>query len=72
VLVDGEEEQSRGLVVEVSKVCAFESGIGGKGGGVGKVEAEGETALEPWFYGVAVGGDDLRGRGAGESGEVLV
>ena len=72
VLVDGEEEESRGLIVEVGEVGAFEDGVGWKGGGVGEVEAEGETALEPGLDGVAVGGDDLRGGGAGERGEVLV
>ena len=40
--------------------------------GVGKVEAEGETALEPGLDGVTIGGDDLWGRCAGEGGEVLV
>ncbi len=45
---------------------------GGRAVGVGKVEAEGETALEPGFDGVAVGGDDLRGGSAGEGGEMLV
>jgi len=72
VLVDCEEEQSRGLAIEVGEVGAFEGGIGGEGGGIGEVEAEGEAALEPGFDGVAVGGDDLRGGGAGKGGEVLV
>jgi hypothetical protein len=72
VLVDGEEEESGGLIVEVGEIGAFEGGVGGKGGGVGEVEAEGETALEPGLDGVAVGGDDLWGGGAGEGGEVLV
>ena len=72
VLMDGEEEKGRGLAVEVGEVGAFEGGVGGQGGGVGEVEAEGETALEPGFDGVAVGGDDLRGRSAGQGGEVLV
>ncbi len=62
VLMDGEEEKGRGLAVEVGEVGAFEGGVGGQGGGVGEVEAEGETALEPGFDGVAVGRDDLRGR----------
>ena len=72
VLVDGEEEQGRGLAVEVGEVGAFEGGVGGEGGGVGEVEAEGETALEPGLDGVAVGGDHLGSCCAGESGEVLV
>ena len=72
VFVDGEEEQGGGLVVEVGEVGAFEGGVGGQGVGVGEVEAEGETALEPGFDGVAVGGDDLRSRCGGEGGEVLV
>ena len=72
VFVDGEEEQGCGLAVEVGEVCAFEGGVGGQGCGVGQVKAEGETALEPGFDGVAVGGDDLRGGSAGEGGEVLV
>ena len=72
VFVDGEEEQGGGLAVEVGEVCAFEGGVGGQGVGVGEVEAEGKTTLEPGFDGVAVGGDDLRGGSAGESGEVLV
>ena len=72
VLVDGEEEKSGGLAVQVGEVGAFEGGVGGHGRGVGEVEAEGETALEPGFDGVAVGGDDLRGRGARDGGEVLV
>ena len=72
VLVDGEEEKGGGLAVEVGEVGAFEGGVGWEAGGVGEVEAEGETALEPGFDGVAIGGDDLRGRCAGEGGEVLV
>ena len=72
VLVDGEEEKGRGLAVEVGEVGAFEGGVGGKGGGVGEVEAEGETALEPGFDGVAIGGDDLWGGCGRERGEVLV
>jgi hypothetical protein len=72
VLVDGEEEKGRGLAVEVGEVRAFEGGVRGKGDSIGKVEAEGETALEPGFDGVAVGGDDLWRGGARESGEVLV
>ena len=61
VLVDGEEEQGCRPVVEIGKVGAFEGGVGGKCGGVGEVEAEGETALEPGFDGMAVGGEDLWG-----------
>ena len=72
VFVDGEEEQGRGLSAKVREVCAFEGGVGRKGRGVGKVKAEGETALEPGFDGVSVGGDDLRGRSGGEGGKVLV
>jgi len=29
VFVDGEEEQGRGLAVEIGEVCAFEGGVGG-------------------------------------------
>ena len=72
VFVNREEKQSCGLVVEVGQVCSFERGIGRQGRGVGEVEAEGETTLEPGFYRVAVGGDDLWGRGARESGEMLI
>ncbi len=72
VFVDGEEEQGGGLAVEVGEVGAFEGGVGWQRCGVGEVEAEGETALEPGFDGVAVGGDDLRGRCGGEGGEMLV
>jgi hypothetical protein len=72
VLVDGEEEKGRGLAVEVGEVGAFEGGVGGEGGGVGEVKAEGEMALEPGFDGVTVGGDDLGGGCAGEGGQVLV
>ena len=72
MFVDGEEEQGRGLAVEIGEVGAFEGRVGGQGCGVGEVEAEGETALEPGLDGVAIGGDDLRGRSAGEGGEVLV
>ncbi len=72
VFVDGEEELGGGFAVEVGEVCAFEGGVGGQGFGVGEVEAEGETALEPGFDGVAVGGDDLWGGCGGEGGEMLV
>jgi hypothetical protein len=72
VLVDGEEEQGGGLIVEVGEVGALEGGVWGQGGGVGEVEAEGETALKPGLDGVAVGGEDLGRGGAGEGGEMLV
>jgi hypothetical protein len=72
VFVDGEEEKGRGLAVEVGEVGAFEAGVGGEGGGVGEVKAKGETALEPGFDSVTVGGDDLGGGCAGEGGQVLV
>jgi hypothetical protein len=72
VFMNGKEEQGCGLAVEVGEVCALKGGVGGQRSGVGQVEAEGETALEPGFDGVAVGGDDLRGRSGGEGGEVLV
>jgi hypothetical protein len=72
VFVNGKKEQSRRLAVEVGKVCAFEDGIWWKSGGVGKIEAEGKTALEPGFDGVTVTGDDLWGGCAGKGGEVLV
>jgi hypothetical protein len=47
VLVDGEEEQGRGLAVEVGEVGALEGDVGGEGGGLSEVKTEGETALEP-------------------------
>ena len=72
MFVDGEEEQRSGLAVEVGEVGAFECRLGRQAGGFGQVEAEGETALEPGFDGVAIGGDDLRSCRAGEGGEVLV
>jgi hypothetical protein len=72
MLVDSEEEQGGGLAVEVGEVGAFEGGVGWESRGVGKVEAEGEAALEPRLDGVTVGGDDLWGGGAGERGEVLI
>ena len=72
VFVDGEEELGYWFAVEVGEVCAFEGRVGGQGCGVGKVEAEGETALEPGFYCVTIGGDDLWGCCGGEGGEVLV
>jgi hypothetical protein len=51
VLVDGEEEKGRGLAVEIGEVRAFERGVGGKGGGVREVKAEGER---PWNQGLTV------------------
>lgn len=38
----------------------------------GKVEAEGNFALEPGLDSVAVGGEDLRRSGVGEGGHVLI
>ena len=72
MFVNGEQEQGRGLAVDVGQVRALESGVGGQSCGVGEIEAEGQTALEPGFDSMAVGRDDLRGRSARESGEVLV
>lgn len=54
VFVGGEEEQSRRLTIDVGEVCALKSTVGGQGVGIGEVEAEWETALEPRFDGVAV------------------
>ncbi len=72
VLVNCEEEQGCRLAVEVGKIGAFECGVGGKSVSVGEVEAEGKTTLEPWFDGMAIGRDDLRGRCAGKGSEVLI
>ena len=55
VFVDCEEEQSCGLAVEVGEICALERGVGWESFQIGEIEAEGETALEPGFDGVAVG-----------------
>ena len=72
MFVDGEEEQSRRLPVEIGEVSAFEGRVRRQACGVGKIEAEREAALEPGLDGVAVGGDDLWDGGSGEGGEVLV
>ena len=72
MFVDGEEKQGPRLAVEIGEVGAFEGCVRGQGRRVGKVEAEGETALEPRFDSVAVGRDDLWRRSAGERGEVLI
>ena len=65
VLSDGIKELGDGLVAEVGEVGSVEGGVAGKV--VGKVEAEGNFALEPGFYGVAIRGDDIKRIGAGES-----
>jgi hypothetical protein len=41
MFVNGEQEQGRGLGIDVGQVRTFESGIGGQGGGIGEVEAGG-------------------------------
>lgn len=72
VFVDGKEKQGCRLAVEVGEVPAFKSGVGGQSFRIGQVKAEGKTALEPGFDGVAVRRDDLWDGSAGERGEVLV
>ena len=72
MFVDGEQQQSRWLVVDVGQVCAFESRVGRQSDGVGEVEAEGQTALEPGLDGMAIGRDHLRRRSTRESSEMLV
>ena len=72
MFVNGEQEQGRRLPINVGQVRAFESGIGGQGCGIGEVEAERETSLEPGFDSMAVSRDDLRGRSIRESSEMVV
>ena len=70
MLADAVEQQRGGLVVEISQIGSFETCVAGQI--LRQVEAEGKLALEPGFYGVAVGGEHLRRGVGGKRGDVLI
>jgi hypothetical protein len=72
VFVDSEKEQRSGLSLEIGKVRPFEGRVRWEHLSIGEIEAKGKAALEPGFHGMAIGRNDLRGRCAGKSCEVLV
>ena len=65
-----EEQMSAGIVADVFDFSADESE--GRVIQLGKIEREGELALEPGFYGVSIGRYDINGIGACESRDMEV